>query len=44
MPVLGELNVIGFTLDEIRVKIEKQLLADYFKKKANIFVIKISGL
>jgi polysaccharide export outer membrane protein len=24
MPVLGELNVIGFTLDEIRVKIEKQ--------------------
>jgi polysaccharide export outer membrane protein len=39
MPVLGELNVIGFTLDEIRVKIEKQLLADYFKKEANIFVI-----
>jgi polysaccharide export outer membrane protein len=36
MPVLGELNVIGFTLDEIRVKIEKQLLADYFKKEANI--------
>jgi polysaccharide export outer membrane protein len=44
MPVLGELNVIGFTLDEIRVKIEKQLLADYFKKKPIFFVIKISGL
>jgi polysaccharide export outer membrane protein len=44
MPVLGELNVIGFTLDEIRVKIEKQLLADYFKKEANIFVIvKLAG-
>jgi polysaccharide export outer membrane protein len=31
-------------LDEIRVKIEKQLLADYFKKEANIFVIvKLAG-
>ncbi|PKH67640.1 sugar transporter [Flavobacterium sp. ALD4] len=44
MPVLGELNVIGFTLDEIRVKIEKQLSAEYFKKEANIFVIvKLAG-
>jgi polysaccharide export outer membrane protein len=44
MPVLGELNVIGFTLDEVRLKIEKQLLADYFKKEANIFVIvKLAG-
>jgi polysaccharide export outer membrane protein len=44
MPVLGELNVIGFTLDEIRVKIEKQLLSEYFKKEANIFVIvKLAG-
>jgi polysaccharide export outer membrane protein len=43
MPVLGELNVIGFTLDEIRVKIEK-LLADYFKKKPIFFVIvKLAG-
>jgi polysaccharide export outer membrane protein len=44
MPVLGELNVIGFTLDEIRVKIEKQLLADYFKKKPIFCHCKISGL
>jgi polysaccharide export outer membrane protein len=44
MPVLGELNVIGFTLDEVRVKIEKELLAEYFKKEANIFVIvKLAG-
>ena len=44
MPVLGDLNVIGFTLDEVRVKIEKQLLADYFNKEANIFVIvKLAG-
>jgi polysaccharide export outer membrane protein len=43
MPVLGELNC--FTLDEIRVKIEKQLLADYFKKKPIFFVIvKLAGL
>ncbi|TDE04537.1 polysaccharide biosynthesis/export family protein [Flavobacterium hiemivividum] len=44
MPVLGELNVIGYTLDEVRVRIEKQLLEDYFKKEANIFVIvKLAG-
>ncbi|MDD5149977.1 MAG: polysaccharide biosynthesis/export family protein [Flavobacterium sp.] len=44
IPVLGELNVIGFTLDEIRIKIEKQLLADYFTTAANIFVtVKLAG-
>ena len=25
-PVLGEINVLGYTLDEIRLKVEKQLL------------------
>ncbi|KDN55338.1 polysaccharide biosynthesis/export family protein [Flavobacterium seoulense] len=44
MPILGELNVIGYTLDEVRQNIEKQLLAEYFKKEANIFVIvKLAG-
>ncbi|MFA9189929.1 polysaccharide biosynthesis/export family protein [Flavobacterium sp. FZUC8N2.13] len=44
MPILGELNVIGYTLDEIRQRIEKQLLAEYFKKEANIFVtVKLAG-
>ncbi|MBP2283140.1 polysaccharide export outer membrane protein [Flavobacterium sp. CG_23.5] len=44
MPVLGDLNVIGFTLDEIRVRIEKQLLAEYFNAAANIFVtVKLAG-
>lgn len=44
MPILGELNVIGYTLDEVRQRIEKQLLEDYFKKEANIFVIvKLAG-
>jgi polysaccharide biosynthesis/export protein len=41
---LGELNAIGFTVEELRDKIEKQLLADYFKKEANIFVtVKLAG-
>ena len=45
MPVLGELNVIGYTLEEIRIKIEKKLLAEYFHKEANIFVnVKLAGL
>lgn len=45
VPVLGELNVIGYTLDEIRVRVEKQLLAEYFNKEANIFVtVKLAGL
>jgi polysaccharide biosynthesis/export protein len=44
IPILGELNAIGYTVDELRDKIEKQLLADYFKKEANIFVtVKLAG-
>lgn len=45
IPVLGEMNVLGFTLEEIRVKIEKKLLDEYFNKEANIFVnVKLGGL
>jgi polysaccharide biosynthesis/export protein len=45
VPVLGEVQVIGLTLDEIRQKIEKQLLTNYFNKEADIFVIaKLAGL
>ncbi|WP_343695617.1 polysaccharide biosynthesis/export family protein [Flavobacterium sp.] len=44
MPVLGEINVIGYTLEEVRVKIEKKLLEEYFKSEANIFVtVKLAG-
>lgn len=44
MPILGEMNVIGYTLEEVRVKIEKKLLEEYFKTEANIFVIvKLAG-
>ncbi|MFD2698635.1 polysaccharide biosynthesis/export family protein [Mesonia sediminis] len=45
VPTLGEVNVLGYTLDEIREKIEKRLLADYFKEEANIFVtVKLAGV
>ncbi|MFH6944302.1 polysaccharide biosynthesis/export family protein [Flavobacterium sp. FlaQc-50] len=44
MPILGELNVIGYTLEEVRVMIEKKLLEEYFKSEANIFVtVKLAG-
>ncbi len=44
MPVIGELNVLGFTADEVRLKIEKTLLDEHFKKEAGIFVtVKLSG-
>jgi polysaccharide export outer membrane protein len=44
VPVLGEINAIGFTVEELRMKIEKQLLDEYFKKEANIFVtVKLAG-
>lgn len=44
IPILGEINVIGYTLEEVRVKIEKKLLEEYFKSEANIFVtVKLAG-
>ena len=44
IPVLGEINVLGFTLDETRAKIEEKLLAEYFNKEASIFVnVKLAG-
>ena len=45
IPILGELNVLGYTLEETRVFVEKKLLEEYFNKEANIFVtIKLAGL
>lgn len=44
IPVLGEINAIGFTTEELRMHIEKQLLDEYFKKEANIFVtVRLAG-
>ncbi len=45
MPIIGEINVLGYTIEETRIKIEKELLAVYFKKEADVFVsVKLSGL
>ena len=45
IPSLGELNVLGSTVDEVRQEVEKKLLEDYFKEEANIFVtVKLAGI
>ncbi len=44
LPILGELNVLGFTAEDVRIKIEKMLLEQYFRTEAGIFVtVKLSG-
>ncbi len=44
-PILGEINVLGFTIDEIEEKVEEELLTQYFKETAEIFVtVKLAGL
>lgn len=45
IPVLGELNVLGFTTKEIEEKIKKKLLDEQFKETSNIFItVKLAGL
>jgi polysaccharide export outer membrane protein len=45
IPTLGEIKVIGLTLEEIRIKLEEKLLKEYFKEEANIFItVKLAGL
>lgn len=45
MPTLGKIKVINLTVVEIKKKIEKMLLEQYFKEEANIFVtVKLGGL
>lgn len=45
IPIIGELNVMGQTLDEVRISVETKLLEQYFNKAANIFVtVKMAGL
>lgn len=44
-PILGEINVLGFTIEEIEEKVKAELLAQYFKETAQIFVtVKLAGL
>ncbi|QAA83129.1 sugar transporter [Aequorivita sp. H23M31] len=45
IPTLGEVNVLGYTVDEVREMIESRLLKDYFKDEANIFItVKLAGI
>ena len=45
IPVLGEINVLGYTTKEIEQIIESKLLEDAFKETAKIFVtVKLTGL
>ena len=45
MPTLGKISVLNLTVVDIKEKIESQLLAQYFKKEANIFVtVKLGGV
>jgi len=45
MPTLGKVNILNLTVEEIKGKIEKKLLEEYFKKEANIFVtVKLGGI
>ncbi|HZW78485.1 MAG TPA: polysaccharide biosynthesis/export family protein [Flavobacteriaceae bacterium] len=45
MPVLGQVDVLGLTVDEVREKLEEMLLRDYFKEEANLFVtVKLAGI
>lgn len=44
-PILGDINVLGFTIKEIEDKVKAELLAQYFKETAEIYVtVKLAGL
>tara|TARA_R110002049_G_scaffold3795_5_gene27672 strand:- start:150744 stop:151541 length:798 start_codon:yes stop_codon:yes gene_type:complete len=44
-PILGEINVLGFTIKEIEEKVKEELIKQYFKETAEIFVtVKLAGL
>lgn len=45
VPTLGKINVLGLTVEEVQENVEKELLAQYFKEEANIFVtVKLAGI
>jgi len=45
IPSLGEVPVLGKTVEEIRKDLENRLLESYFKEEANIFVtVKLAGI
>ena len=45
IPTLGKVNVLNLTVVEVKEKIKEKLLAEYFKKEANIFLtVKLGGV
>lgn len=45
IPSLGEIPVLGLTVEEVRQEIERRLLEELFKAEANIFVtVKLAGI
>lgn len=45
IPSLGEIAVLGYTVEEVRKDLEARLLKDYFKAEANIFItVKLAGI
>ena len=45
VPELGDMNVLGFTTEEIETQIKAKLLEEQFKETANIFItVKLAGL
>ncbi len=44
-PILGNINVLGFTIEQIEDKVKSELLKQYFKQTAELFVtVKLAGL
>jgi polysaccharide export outer membrane protein len=44
-PILGEIHVLGLTVEEIEDKVTEELLNQYFKETAQLFVtVKLAGL
>lgn len=44
-PILGKLHVLGYTTDEIEVLVKEELLKQYFKETAQLYVtVKLPGL
>ncbi|WP_166963681.1 polysaccharide biosynthesis/export family protein [Yeosuana marina] len=44
-PILGDINVLGFTIEQIEDKVKSELLKQYFKQTAELFVtVKLAGL
>ncbi len=44
-PILGDVNVLGYTIDEIEEKVKTEILTKYLKETTQIFVtVKLAGL